>query len=310
MKNRNKINKKLIALPLIAILLLILTAATWKGEHFQVNDGNIYGETIHCNYEKIILIIAGSGPTDRNGNTPILNGRNDSLKLLAKELKKNGISTFRYDKRTSGLSRKSYLNQDIMFDDFISDAICAIDYLKEKGYEKIYLLGHSQGSLIAFETAKKRDVDGVISVNGPSETIDRVLEYQLGNTFKEDSMELEIINNLRKGKITTEGIESHPMFNIENQKFLLSWMRYSPVESIKDVDCPLVLLGGTMDSQVSTDDLEELRKSNPASDSIIIDGMNHILKIVSSEKEDIKTYTDPSYPVSKELVQAVARFIK
>ncbi|SHJ28219.1 hypothetical protein SAMN02745751_02173 [Dethiosulfatibacter aminovorans DSM 17477] len=310
MKNRNKMNKKLIALPLIAALLLILTAATWKGEHFPGKDGNIYGETIHCNYDKIVLIIAGSGPTDRNGNTPILKGRNDSLKLLAEELEKKGISTFRYDKRTAGISRKSYLNHDIRFDDFISDAISAVEYLKEEGYEKIYLLGHSQGSLIAFEAACELEVDGLISVCGPSESIDAVLEKQLGNAFKQDSIEIKVINNLREEKITTEGVENIPMFNVENQKFLLSWIEYSPVESIKDVNCPLILIGGTMDSQVSTEDIEKLLIANPESDSMVIHGMNHVLKVVSSEKEDIKTYTDPSYPVSKELIQAVARFVE
>lgn len=310
MKNQNKMNIKLIALPLVITVLLLFTAATCKGEYYKGVDGNIYGETVHCGYDNIVLIISGSGPTDRDGNTPLLNGRNDSLKLLAIELKKNGISSFRYDKRTSGLSREIYYDSDMTFDDFISDALSAIEYLKEKGYENIYLLGHSQGSLIAFEAAKRMDSAGIISVNGPSERIDIVLENQFKGSVENDSFEMEVINNLRKGKITNVSTEDHLMFNTRNQKFLLSWMKYSPMESIKTLDCPLLLIQGNMDSQVSIEDLEKLKNANPDISFEIIDGMNHVLKLVSSDSENTRTYTDPSYPVCKELVKTIVKFLE
>jgi hypothetical protein len=72
------------------------------------------------------IIIAGSGPTNRDGNQNFM--KNNSLKKLAEGLSSEGIATFRYDKRIVKQIRQGNVDNNIMFDDFIKDASDVIEY--------------------------------------------------------------------------------------------------------------------------------------------------------------------------------------
>ncbi len=124
----------------------------------------------------LAIIIAGSGPTNRNGNQNFL--KNNSLKKLAEELSNNGTATFRYDKRIVKQIRKGNVDKNMMFDDFVNDASDVIDYFKAKEtYSKIYVIGHSQGSLVGMLSAKDK-ADGFISLAGAGQNIGDVLVEQ------------------------------------------------------------------------------------------------------------------------------------
>ncbi|RLD23579.1 MAG: alpha/beta hydrolase, partial [Bacteroidetes bacterium] len=112
---------------------------------------------------QLAIIVAGSGPTDRNGNQQMMN--TNSLKYLAEGLSENGIATFRYDKRIiKQMKDRTLTEESIRLDDFIEDAIAVIDYFKRsKSFSNIYIIGHSQGSLVGMIAAQGR-ADGFVSI--------------------------------------------------------------------------------------------------------------------------------------------------
>jgi pimeloyl-ACP methyl ester carboxylesterase len=126
----------------------------------------------------LVILIAGSGPTDRNGNQQMIT--NNHLKYLAEGLYKEGIATFRYDKRIIKQMKDRTVNEEsIRFDDFIKDAKDIVAYFKRsKSFSKIIILGHSQGATVGVLAAQD-GVDGYISVAGPGRSIDQVIVQQL-----------------------------------------------------------------------------------------------------------------------------------
>ena len=210
----------------------------------------------------LAIIIAGSGPTDRNGNQNFL--KNNSLKKLAESLTNNGIATFRYDKRIVKQIRKGNVDKDIMFDDFVSDAEDVINYFKEKEtYSKIYVIGHSQGSLVGMLTAKE-NADGFISLAGAGQNIGDVIVDQVTKMAPKLGEEAQkVVDKLKKGETTTEYPQAlASVFSLDLQPFMINWMQYNPTEIISELKIPVLIINGTKDLQVSEDEAQLLKSSN------------------------------------------------
>ena len=178
-------------------------------------------------HPNLAIIIAGSGPTNRNGNQNFL--KNNSLKKLAEGLTENGIATFRYDKRIVKQIRNNNVDKEMMFDDFVEDASDVLNYFKAiDRYNKIYIIGHSQGSLVGMLAAKDK-ADGFISLAGAGNNIGDVIIDQVAKTapmFNDDTK--RIVNNLKEGKTTTDYPPAlASMFNVELQPFMMNWMTHS-----------------------------------------------------------------------------------
>lgn len=259
----------------------------------------------------LAIIIAGSGPTDRNGNQNF--AKSNSLKKLAEGLSNDNIATFRYDKRSVKLLQMGKLDEEIMFDDFVSDAEDVIAYFKDKkAFSKIYIIGHSQGSLIGMLAGKDK-ADGFISLAGPGESIDVVLKEQIAKSAPQFSEESNrVIDILKSGQTTTEYSPAlNSIFNIDIQPFMINWMQYDPQQSIAILNMPILIINGTKDLQISETDAELLKNAAPNSQLTIIDNMNHVLvEIEGNDLENFKTYNDPTPPISKELIESISRFIK
>ncbi len=259
----------------------------------------------------LAIILAGSGPTDRDGNQNFM--KTNNLKKLAVALTNNGIATFRYDKRIVKQIRRGNLDPNIKFDNFVSDAIDAINYFKKQNtYKKIYVIGHSQGSLIGMLAAKD-NADGFISLSGAGQSIDNVVIEQIEKTapmFTDDTK--RIFGILKEGNTTT----NYPpalasVFDVSVQMFMASWMIYNPVEEIKKLDMPILIINGTKDLQVSTKEAELLHSAAKNSDLKLIEKMNHVLFIIEGDdQENSKSYNDHAGKVSEELINDIIAFIK
>jgi uncharacterized protein len=306
--------KKVYALILIAVLLTVGVQIflEYGGYHqIQVEGGTLYGRATGNDKELVVLLIAGSGPTDMDGNTVLIQGRNDSLRLLSQDLAKAGISTFRYDKRSAGKSVKTFdPTIEIDFDTFVSDCVKVIEYLSNQGYKKIVLAGHSKGSLVGMLAAQQASVAGFISLAGTGLPIDVTLEKQLLAQLPPDSPEIRVIENLRAGIIDTS-IPDDQMFSPAQQAFLLSWMVYDPADIIAKLDMPVLVIQGTEDIQVDMDDFKPLQSNVDAASSRIIEGMNHVLKDVSNTNESnpLASYSDPSYPLHRDLLPVILEYL-
>lgn len=306
--------KKIFIMLIVAVCICVMTVVILKGGRamdVKVDGGTIYGELIDCSKDVVVVLVAGSGPTDRNGNSEILTGRNDNFLQLATELKKKGISTFRYDKRTAGGTVKTIdTTKQIYFENFVDDLNACIKKLKELGYKKVILVGHSQGSLVSMLSAKSEEVDGLISVSGPAFNIGDTMIEQYRNSLGEDAEQIKYFQMLMNGETDEKAEEVDPLFNMNNQRFLLGYMKYEPKDIIKELDIPVMIVQGEADLQTSIDDFNTLVDAYPNAQSKLIDNMNHVLKNIDNEDDNIKSYQDPSYELHDELVTAIVAFIK
>ncbi len=259
----------------------------------------------------LAILIAGSGPTDRNGNQNFL--KSNSLKKLAEGLSNKNIASFRYDKRIVKQILRRNVDKNITFDDFVTDAISVISYFKTKNtYNKIYIIGHSQGSLVGMLAAKGK-ADGFISLAGAGQSIDNVILEQIEKTapmFTTDSKRLFKI--LKSGKTTTDYPAAlTSVFNIDVQPFMMNWMQYNPQEELKKLNIPVLIINGTKDLQVSVDEAKLLKESSTNSELKIIENMNHVLFIIEGDNlENSKSYNESFRPISEELVSSIVEFIK
>ncbi|MBP1839658.1 alpha/beta hydrolase [Formosa algae] len=305
--------------PIIILLLFLLTGITQAQEQkfnsedlaiTQLIDGTLLTP---LNIEKLDLaiIIGGSGPTDRNGNQNFL--KNNSLKKLAEQLTLQNIATFRYDKRIVKQLKMKQVDKSIKFDDFISDAEDVLDYFKAKNtFNKIYVIGHSQGSLIGMIISKDK-ADGFISIAGPAETIDTVIIEQLTTNapiYLEDSKSVFAI--LKTGKTTTDypaALES--IFNLDVQPFIANWMTYNPQDELKKLDIPILIINGTKDLQVSVKAAETLKTIAPKAKLQLIENMNHIFVPITGDRlENTKSYNESAREIAPELTTSIVDFIQ
>lgn len=259
----------------------------------------------------LAIIIAGSGPTDRNGNQNFL--KNNALKKLAEALTKQGIATFRYDKRIVKQIKTNAIDKAITFDDFISDASAVLDFFKSKNmYSHIYIIGHSQGSLVGMVAAQD-EADGFISIAGAGQSIDEVILNQLQTNapiYTEDAK--EVFEVLKTGETTHNfPTELKSIFNKDIQPFLSNWMLYNPQEEISKLNIPILIVNGTSDLQVSPNEANLLHEAAPKSTLKMIDKMNHVLVIIEGDNlENSKSYNESARPISPELIKSITTFIK
>ncbi|MGJ8593368.1 MAG: alpha/beta hydrolase [Aquaticitalea sp.] len=259
----------------------------------------------------LAIIIADSGPIDRDGNQDFQKTYN--LKKLAIALTNDGIATFRYDKRIIKQLRKGNLDPNIMFDHFVNDAVDVINHFKKQNtYQKIYIVGHSQGSLIGMMAAKDK-ADGFISLAGEGKPIDAIILEQVELTapmFVEDTK--RIVAVLKDGKTTPNYPQAlSSIFDLSVQPFMASWMKYHPSEEITKLDIPILIINGTKDLQVSVEQSSTLNEAAPNSELKLIDKMNHVLYIIEGDdQENAKSYNDRSGVVSKVLIDSIVAFIK
>uniref|UniRef100_UPI00404A3622 alpha/beta hydrolase n=1 Tax=Gelidibacter sp. TaxID=2018083 RepID=UPI00404A3622 len=258
----------------------------------------------------LAIIIAGSGPTDRDGNQNFLKSNN--LKKLAENLTKNGISTFRYDKRTVKQIRTGRIDPKTMFDDFVKDASDIIDYFKKDSrFEKIYIIGHSKGSLVGMIAGKDK-IDGFVSLAGAGQPIDEVITEQVTRTapmFTEDTK--RVFGILKEGNTTDDfPVALGSIFNKQIQPFMMSWMKYNPQDEIAKLDIPVLIINGTKDLQVSVAEAELLHKASPTSELKIIKKMNHVLfTIEGDDLENSKSYNEAFRQINEVLISTIVKFM-
>ncbi|MDB5135981.1 MAG: hypothetical protein JWP37_2584 [Mucilaginibacter sp.] len=261
----------------------------------------------------VVLIIAGSGPTDRNGNSSKMDLNTNAYKLLAEGLGKKGIASVRYDKRMIGESETSNKEADLRFDDYVDDAVGIINKLSEdERFSKIIIMGHSEGSLVGMLAARDQPVKGYISLEGAGDQADKIVTQQMKSKpqFVQDDFKA-LLDSMKKGK-TIDNVDP-ALWSIARpsiQRYLMSWFRYNPARIIKVLKMPVLIIQGTTDLQVTTADADKLKKAKSDATLIIIPGMNHILKEAPADRDqNLATYNKPELPLKAELMPDLVKFI-
>ena len=262
-----------------------------------------------------MLLIAGSGPTDRDGNSTSISGKSNYLLQISDALKQKNIAVLRYDKRGVGQSTTTELIKDITFDDMVDHAAAIIKMLKaDKRFSKIIVAGHSEGSLIGMLAAQREKADAFISLSGPGVPADIMLKTQLKTetSTADYTRAVLIIDSIKAGNFTKQKLDGsfNALFNPVVQPYLYSWMKYDPRQAISKLTIPVLIVQGTNDIQVSVNDAEALKKADSNAQLKLISGMSHILKVGPGDRQkNAATYTIPDLPLHPDLIPILVNFI-
>lgn len=263
----------------------------------------------------VALLIAGSGPTDRDGNSTLLPGENNSLKLLAEGLAQRGIATLRYDKRGIGESAAAAIREsDLRFDHFVEDAAAWTRQLRsDSRFSTVSIVGHSEGSLIGMRAALMAGADAFVSIAGVGRPAPDVLRDQLRPQLPPELWlaSERILEMLVRGQMT----DSVPpalaaLYRPSVQPYLISWFPLDPAEDIAKLRIPVMIAQGTTDIQVGVREGQLLHAARPDAELSIIDEMNHVLKSVPADlRRQQESYSDPALPVVAGLIDRIAGFL-
>lgn len=263
-----------------------------------------------------VLILAGSGPVDRDGNLP--GAQNNSLRLLARGLAEFGVASLRIDKRGIGASRAaSPKEEDLRFETYVTDAVRWLDRLHaETGVGRVGVLGHSEGALVATLAAQRRpDLAGLIVIAGAGFPAGIVLRCQfeaagLPAGLRETAE--HILTELELGRMVADvPPEFARLFRPSVQPYVGSWLPLDPAAELGRVRVPTLIVQGTTDLQVTEVDARRLASARPNAEVELIEGMNHVLRSAPIEPAaNFATYTDPDKPVVAALITRVASFLQ
>lgn len=262
----------------------------------------------------VVLIISGSGPTDRDGNNPD-GGRNDSLKRLAWVLARHNIASVRYDKRGVAASLAATPDErNLSVEAYVADAVAWSHKLAaDPRLGPLILLGHSEGALIASLAAPQANAAAVISLSGSARPIDQVLRQQLSNRLPPPLMlrSNELLDSLKAGR-PDDNVPAQLLviFRPSVQPYLISLFRQDPARAFAALKMPALIIQGSNDIQVSVDDARQLKAAKPDAELALIEGMNHVMRIVPNDvKRQLASYKDPNLPLAAELGTRILRFI-
>ncbi|SNS87425.1 alpha/beta hydrolase [Pseudomonas segetis] len=309
----------LLMIPLLAGLAQAApTQISQRPVSLQTSQGELFGTLVTPKSSTAIpvaLLIAGSGPTDRNGNNPG-GGNNDSLRKLAYALAKHGIASLRYDKRGVAKSQPATPDErNLSVERYVEDAVDWSRQLKaDKRFNKLVLIGHSEGALIATLAAPHAGADALISIAGSARPIDQVLREQLSRRLPPGKLavSMRILDTLKAGK-TTDDVpdDMQVLFRPAVQPYLISLFRQDPARAFAELKMPALILQGNHDIQVDVADALMLKEANPQAQLALIEGMNHVMRIVALDlKAQLASYNNPKLPLARELTQHITDFIQ
>lgn len=262
----------------------------------------------------VALILPGSGPTDRSGNFP--EGENNSLMMLADGLAERGIATLRTDKRGVGASFAAAPDEtELRAETYVEDAIAWADFLKaELPDARLFLIGHSEGALLASLAAQQRDVSGIVLIAGVGRPAPDLIREQISGSSLSDELKRrsdELLETLKRGE-TDDNVprELGPLYRPSVQPYLISWFAYDPAKEFAKLAIPALIIHGSHDLQVRTADAKLLAAARPDATFITIEQMNHVLKPAALDRaENMATYADPALPLAQGLTDTIADFI-
>lgn len=263
-----------------------------------------------------ILLIAGSGPTDRDGNNPIIPGKNNSLLQLADSLARRGFAVLRYDKRGIGKSKLAAgtTEDSVTITDMIQDAVALYHWLKKMNYDQVYFVGHSEGSLVGMSAATQVPCNGFVSLEGAGRKATDILKEQFATQLDAATQQRigGMLDSLAHGMdVVTTDATLLTLFRPSVQPYMKSWLPLDPAAIVGSLSCPVLIIQGTRDIQTSETDAKLLAAQAKSGQLVLVKNMNHVLKIVNSSDRtaNIQAYSKPDLPVANEVISSISNFI-
>lgn len=284
----------------------------------DTGQGTLYGSLLLPQSERpvpLALLIAGSGPTDRDGNNPE-GGHNDALKKLAQLLARHGIASLRYDKRGVAASRTAAADErQLSVERYVADVEAWASWLRDDPrFDQLILIGHSEGALIASLAAAGSQADALISIAGPGYPIGQVLDMQLAMRLPPALLaeSRRILAGLIRGQLQPQVPEPlQVIYRPSVQPYLISLLRQDPAQAFAALRIPTLIIQGSHDAQVSPDDARRLQQARPDAELALIPGMNHVMRITPAGwNAQRESYDDPQLPLARALGEHIVAFIR
>lgn len=311
---------------LVAVLLLLCTTLAHAAAptvlqrpiDLDTGQGVLHGSLLLPQLDTpppVALIIAGSGPTDRDGNNPA-SGRVDNLKRLALLLARNNIASVRYDKRGVAASQPATPDErDLSVERYVADAVAWGHRLQaDPRFGPLIIIGHSEGALIASLAAHDAGASAVITLAGSGRPIDQVLREQLAKRLSPADMLRGnlLLDRLQAGQTSLDvPAPLRQAFRPSVQPYLITLLRQDPAAAFAQLQVPALIVQGRNDVQVEVGDAERLQAAKPDAQLVLINGMNHMLRISPRDmSEQRDSYRNPELPLARELGEKVVAFIR
>lgn len=268
----------------------------------------------------VALIIPGSGPTDRNGNNP-LGLQADSYRLLAKGLAGEGITTVRIDKRGMFASAGAVADANaVTVPDYIADTAAWVKVIRaQTGAECVWLIGHSEGGLVALAAAQEVEgLCGLVLVAAAGRPMGEVMREQLRANPANASLlpaaeaAIDALGAGQRVEPSALPPALMPLFHPSVQGFLVSAFALDPAKLAAEVRLPLLIVQGGKDIQVRMVDAERLKAANADAVLTVLQNATHTLKDVATDSlpDNLATYRNPNLPLSEGLVSGIAAFVR
>lgn len=310
----------------IALFCLLLTslchAATPTVLHRPIDldtgQGVLHGSLLLPQQDTpppVVLIIAGSGPTDRDGNNPA-GGRVDNLKRLALLLANANIASVRYDKRGVAASQPATLDErDLSVERYVADVVAWGHKLKaDPRFGPLILIGHSEGALIASLAAEQAGASAVISLAGSGRPMAEVVREQLAERLPPAQLARgsALLDRLEAGQTSLDvPAPLRQVFRPSVQPYLITLFRQDPAAAFARLSMPALIVQGRNDVQVDVADAQKLKDAKPDAHLVLIEGMNHMLRISPKDmSEQRESYQNPQLPLARELGEQIVAFIR
>jgi pimeloyl-ACP methyl ester carboxylesterase len=304
----------------LAITLIDAPPPRLVGEFVELNTDT---GTLHATLDlpaipgpwPVVLIHAGSGPTNRDGNGPLT--RSDNLKMVGRALADQGFAVLRIDKRGIGASAKAITREeDLRLETYADDVVAWGQRLRrDPRFTKVGYIGHSEGALIGLIAQKAAQFDAVVLLCGPGRPLQDVLRDQLKKNLPADLYKESetIISALVAGNTVPNPPKTlAALFRPSVQPYLISSFQYDPARLIAEITRPVLVVSGSTDIQVGAVDAKRLGEANPKATVVTIKGMNHVLKAVEGMHQllQLPSYNDPSLPLHPKLVPTLSDFFR
>jgi pimeloyl-ACP methyl ester carboxylesterase len=259
----------------------------------------------------VALLIAGSGSTDHDGNGP--QAKPATLKKLSEQLAARKIATLRYDKRGApGWKPEFGKPEDFRFKDFVDDAVALVNYLRSSGkFSRLVVIGHSEGGLVAILTAGKVPLDRLVLLVTAARRQGDLVKAQLERKqIPPDILDpiLKAIDSMMAGQIVDpppKGLAIAPSM----QPSLASAFVEDPIDPLKSIDRPTLIVGGGHDLQVARLDFAALSAASPLAKTLWLPEMNHVLVDVGDDADNFAAYNQPERPLDATLIDTIAAFV-
>jgi pimeloyl-ACP methyl ester carboxylesterase len=295
-----------------------------------------------------VLLLAGSGPTDRDWNSPLLPGRNGSGRLLAEALAARGMTVLRFDKAFSGKNPGLPI-ADLTLDTYRDEASAALDVLRARAgvdTTRVFVVGHSEGGIHATRLAESRGdrIRGVVLIAAPGRSLRELLEVQLehnvlaaaGLTPAQLESEMAPIRTALRSFVAGEDVDPKSASSRPQIVGILSALMapmvarigralasFEPSQAAAGIAAPVLVMQGAKDLQVDPGEdagrLVAARQSaGRAVDYHLSPSADHVLKTEPRSLEELRAnpqqvqgaYNAADRTLAEDLVEALARWIK